>query len=345
MNYPAPFAVPRYAILGWGDGTLPSRSRYVGTVLMPALIAAFIFGRQLLGYEPRRTLALAVASDVELILWMGVTILLGWLDLFLIEKRLPNSRWREEFKSLLKIEWATGGKEGCVSTIEDAVAAGTGALIWLLLVAYLPWRHDVARALDGAVYKGDLFVLLFLVLSIFPFKFGMSVQRLIHWSPLARLWFGRWSFNRQIGEYQRILYDAGENYVLVGPPHLERVTEDLRGRKQRNRVFSIWLAAAIGVGLLMLLVAPASVVFLLLFLGTLFVLPSLFWDTLHALGFQHMKGAKVLDPAPIRPGVEDVTSQMAHGKAGPANQDETLAAARGEAKRSSSVHGQEFSDG
>jgi len=54
-----------------------------------------------------------------------------------------------------------------------------------------------------------------------------------------------------------------------------------------------------------------------------------------------MKGAKVLDPEPYRPGRDEVAKQMAQGDARPATEAEVAAASAGIGKKSS-VHDQEF---
>jgi hypothetical protein len=53
---------------------------------------------------------------------------------------------------------------------------------------------------------------------------------------------------------------------------------------------------------------------------------DLAFELLYQSGFQHMKGARVLDDAPVRPGLEDVKSQKAHGDGRIASEDEALAA-------------------
>ena len=58
-------------------------------------------------------------------------------------------------------------------------------------------------------------------------------------------------------------------------------------------------------------------------------LPFLFTELLYQLGYQDMQGAKVLDPAPYRPGPEAVAQQKAHGDADIASEAEARDLLRG----------------
>jgi hypothetical protein len=64
-------------------------------------------------------------------------------------------------------------------------------------------------------------------------------------------------------------------------------------------------------------------------------------ETLYLWGWQYMKGARVIDAAPMRPGLDDVLLQKSHGDARLATEQEVQAAASGAPSRSP-VHDQEF---
>jgi hypothetical protein len=65
-------------------------------------------------------------------------------------------------------------------------------------------------------------------------------------------------------------------------------------------------------------------------------------EFLYRIGVQHgIKGAKVLDPEPVRPGVELVEEQKAYGESRLTTEAEARAAAKSGGRRSA-VHDQEF---
>jgi hypothetical protein len=66
-----------------------------------------------------------------------------------------------------------------------------------------------------------------------------------------------------------------------------------------------------------------------------------FEEIKYQLGFQDMRGAKVLDGPGRHPGADRARDQKAHGDARPATEAEVLAAGAGAGKRSS-VHDQQF---
>jgi uncharacterized membrane protein len=175
------------------------------------------------------------------------------------------------------------------------------------------------------------------------------------------------------GEWQRVLSGGNRHGPLLDQrPREQRVQEELEGIKERRQLMAkhalaMILGFAAVVGMIVYYVDVLSprtssdpdagmnffmgyFIYILFGLGLVgFALlmmrdlaKALGVEFLYRIGIQHwIKGAKVLDPEPVRPGRGVVENQKVHGDARLASEAEARAAAKRGGRRSS-VHDQEF---
>jgi len=190
-------------------------------------------------------------------------------------------------------------------------------------------------------------------------RFGVGPRNLFRQDP-------------QTGEWQRVLHGGNRKGFLVDQrPREQRRQEELEGRRDRQTEITKYVVALVVSAVLLVwgwswvmeqraqgIATPnghlnSDISFGLFaifgFFGLLFVL-AMAWGLLKAIGselvyragVQHgVKGAKVLDPEPVRPGREVAEQQKVHGSSRLATEAETRTAATGGARRSK-VHDQEF---
>ena len=136
------------------------------------------------------------------------------------------------------------------------------------------------------------------------------------------------------GERQKVEIRDGDNFIFTPTSHHQRTIEEAVEKKTRRRdligygIFG-WGSAYITV-LASTSNSPMKFVFICipgLLAATLLAiwLRSFFLEIAYQLGYQGMKGAKVLDPAPIRPGLREVAQEKAHADGRVATEDEAEA--------------------
>jgi hypothetical protein len=155
------------------------------------------------------------------------------------------------------------------------------------------------------------------------------------------------------GERQKVEGWVRGHAVCTPTTRAARIAEEAQFRDERRKRLVWWGVPGWALsGLAIYLVASNArysdgIGFTLFLSVSLGGVAALAWlgvlgkEVLYLLGWQDMKGAKVLDGEPRRPGLEEVLLQKTHGDARLATEQEVQAAAGGVANRSP-VHDQEF---
>ncbi len=156
---------------------------------------------------------------------------------------------------------------------------------------------------------------------------GVSAVLFCTWAALRRYELG-WFIDAR-GERQKVVA-RDRHGVLVNPTtHDQRRGEELAEKEGRRAGLTLCGAGAVlcAAAAWGLWPSYAGFSFLLICAGALMA-PGFFYflalELLYQSGFQHMKGAKVLDPPPRPPGLDSVMAQKAHGDARLATPDEAL---------------------
>ena len=131
------------------------------------------------------------------------------------------------------------------------------------------------------------------------------------------------------GERQKVLHWNRGYPVFVPTSRGQRIVEEAEMNHQRRRAL-LWSTLIAGSGYFGFYylydhhhVQWAGVSALVaMFVTVVAWLPMAVYELLYQIGFQDMKGAKVLDPEPYRPGPDEVARQKVHGDADVATQAE-----------------------
>jgi len=179
-------------------------------------------------------------------------------------------------------------------------------------------------------------------------------------------WRNRFQQDPQTGEWRRIL-DGGNRsgYLLDRRPREQRWQEELEGRRARKIEIAKYAIALVVSAVLLArgwswvvhargqaggITSIGFLIFAIFgFFGLLFVL-SMAWGLVKAvgaefvyrMGVQSIKGARVLDPEPVRPGRAEVLNKKTLGDAGLLTPEQAQQAAARGGNRRSPVHDQEF---
>lgn len=183
------------------------------------------------------------------------------------------------------------------------------ALVFLAGLGWAYWRSATWR--EGLVCAG-------LVIA------GLILHHIAHRHALG------WIID-STGERQKVDHLNRGQAIFTPTTRNQRLVEEATVKSQRRKDLAWALAFGGGLGYLAyslykpdqwgLAALAGSFGGLFLLFG---VLPRLIGELFYQLGYQDMKGAKVLDPEPKRPGVEDVARQKAHGDASIAGEAEAL---------------------
>jgi hypothetical protein len=132
------------------------------------------------------------------------------------------------------------------------------------------------------------------------------------------------------GERQKVEY-TNRGHVFFKPTSWDqRMAREPVLRRQR-RITLLWstpVLMALIWAALQLYHPPDNWIWAMV-VGAFALMTFVYWiepavtEGLYLGGFQDMKGAKVLDPEPVRPGLADVAAQKAHGDARMAKEDES----------------------
>jgi hypothetical protein len=181
----------------------------------------------------------------------------------------------------------------------------------LVILAGMAWAYwQAATWVEGLVLAGCVVA-------------GLILHHVAHRHALG------WIIDSH-GERQKVEHLNRGNAIFTPTTRSQRLVEEAASKDMRRKVLVVTLVLGGGLSYLAVYlynpahweyaVIPAVFGGLLL----LWALPNLLGELLYQLGYQDMKGAKVLDPEPTRPGIEDVAQQMAHGDATVADQNEAL---------------------
>jgi DMSO reductase anchor subunit len=136
------------------------------------------------------------------------------------------------------------------------------------------------------------------------------------------------------GERQKILHIKNGNAFYKPTSRAQRLVEELDMARIRRRDFLVygpvtalcgWLCWQAWTHWSSNLWPPLGIPAVVIgpFAGLLFAI-TLITEIAYQLGYQDMKGAKVLDPVPTAPGLQDVIQQKVHGDAQVAGPEEAL---------------------
>jgi hypothetical protein len=225
----------------------------------------------------------------------------------------------------------------------------TPRLVWYLGQAVWWWIVSVTWACLGG---------LLLILGV-AWTYGYQVSLLalavagavlVAVQYVARLQARGWVIDDR-GERQKVNYWLGDTAIYAPTTRQQRIVEEGVRRQQRRRNLAIGAAILAGCSLTTWWIIEYHQhdfrVMLLLFsipygvFGAGHVVYQSILEMLYLTGFQHMKGAKVLDPEPYKPGSEVAANQKAHGDARPATENEALQTAEQGGQRLP-VHDMEF---
>jgi len=141
----------------------------------------------------------------------------------------------------------------------------------------------------------------------------------------------RGSFIDENGERQLIEGNSRGRVIYTPTRWGTRLVEEETLRKRR-RIQLFWTTPPLALMTwgAVVLYGPRTMVFSLLLdvvalgCGITWWIKPFATELLYQTGYQHMRGAKVLDPEPVRPGVEQVVRQKAHGRASVAGESEAI---------------------
>jgi hypothetical protein len=193
------------------------------------------------------------------------------------------------------------------ASLMRAALWGTRAAI--VALGLLAWRYHAAESFAGW------------------FVVGGSIAALLFVHQLLRRQVLGW-FTDAHGERQKAEGVNRDSVVYTPTTRSKRIVEEVSERSDRRKTL-LWSTPVVG-GLVYFAIRArqdgsteffwASVFFAALF--SIVWLPALAREVLYLVGYQDLKGAKVLDPAPRRPGIGDVERQKVHGNASLASEDE-----------------------
>ncbi|HEY0466578.1 MAG TPA: hypothetical protein VGC79_20360 [Polyangiaceae bacterium] len=201
-----------------------------------------------------------------------------------------------------------------------------GSAVWQWVVATI-WGGFVCLGVIGTAEWPQLTTRKFLALAAVAAVLAVTQYA-------ARLQARGWVIDER-GERQKVNYWLGDTAIYTPTTRSQRVVDEGVTRQERRRNLFVGAAAFAASAaatwwiwiyhqhdMLVLLFIPAigGLVY-----GAGMLVGQSTLELLYLTGFQHMKGAKVRDPEPPKPGLDEVRQQKAHGDAHLASEDEALA--------------------